>query len=59
MVISAQKRLEGGDRGLGVTGRCAECRDSYGDDCIKCTVCGTAPYELCPHCPPSLILGGD
>ena len=40
-------------------GRCAECRDCYGNDCAQCTICGSAPYEVCLHCPPSLILGGN
>jgi len=41
------------------TGRCAECGWAYGEDeCITCTICGTGPFEVCSHCPPSLTLSG-
>lgn len=40
-------------------GRCAECHDAYGaDECMKCTICGSGPMEVCSHCPLSLTLGG-
>ena len=40
-------------------GRCAECGSTYGEDeCIKCTICGTEPFVVCAHCPPSVTHGG-
>jgi len=44
---------------VGTIGRCAECRETYGDDCVACTICQAPPHEVCAHCPPSLILSAD
>ncbi|HUK28222.1 MAG TPA: hypothetical protein VLV31_07345 [Candidatus Acidoferrales bacterium] len=43
---------------MGTIGRCAECRDSYGNECGTCTLCGAGSHEVCLHCPPSLTLPG-